>query len=536
MPARCQRYAGGRWDAPGSCGIRKVRTHMDVRTKLLCLAVTAALFAMTTAGRFASLGDIAVHEDQYREFILPAMGMFSGDLNPHAFVYGAPSMYFIHGVWQLHYAALKAIGAPGIDTPLDYAAAFFVDPSRSYAAARAGFCALWFLLIWVACLTGARIGGVPVGCLVGAIVALTPVARERLMAMQPDTTIYLCAIVTLYVAVRMERKPTHDLLLGTIIGLGVAVKALGLMFAAAYLVWRIWDVRRSGLAPVAKSALTGMAGMCAGFILSSPFTVLAWDEFRTGMEFQLAYNQVSGYANRLETAIHVIGNLAWPTRGVGPIGLLAALVAFPTALRSPSEGLRFVAVTGIVGLSFLSLQPAFHRNWLIPAVPAVAVLAGMGAVLCSRWASQRWGVANHVAFAMCSVLIVGPMLAHAVRSSTNQPKRDVPSDTGQYAWYPAQRWIERHVPAGSGLLLVVNPQYAPRLLPSRLPAPTARHVPGTGLLVDAVSHRGTPTSGTPGSCGCAQLQALPPSASMGDGEGGAVSGDAHCGRGPGGVA
>lgn len=534
MPARCQRYAGGRWDAPGSCGIRKVRTHMDVRTKLLCLAVTAALFAMTTAGRFASLGDIAVHEDQYREFILPAMGMFSGDLNPHAFVYGAPSMYFIHGVWQLHYAALKAIGAPGIDTPLDYAAAFFVDPSRSYAAARAGFCALWFLLIWVACLTGARIGGVPVGCLVGAIVALTPVARERLMAMQPDTTIYLCAIVTLYVAVRMERKPTHDLLLGTIIGLGVAVKALGLMFAAAYLVWRIWDVRRSGLAPVAKSALTGMAGMCAGFILSSPFTVLAWDEFRTGMEFQLAYNQVSGYANRLETAIHVIGNLAWPTRGVGPIGLLAALVAFPTALRSPSEGLRFVAVTGIVGLSFLSLQPAFHRNWLIPAVPAVAVLAGMGAVLCSRWASQRWGVANHVAFAMCSVLIVGPILAHAVNQPAQAGRaqrygtvRLVPSSEVDRA--PCSR---RFGPAASGQSSICPPSPAD----GRLPAPTARHVPGTGLLVDAVSHRGTPTSGTPGSCGCAQLQALPPSASMGDGEGGAVSGDAHCGRGPGGVA
>lgn len=441
------------------------------------IALVVGLLLIDVARLGPTLGNVAIHEDQYREFVVPALGMFSGDLNPHRFVYGSLGITFVHLVWRLHYLALRLVApASGIHNVAEYVARFYAAPGPFYVVAGLG---LWGLRLAAAALlylAARRIGGAVAGLTATTLFLLHRVGAGYALSFSPDTVSAFCTAAVLWLVVRCPPGGSRfwrDLGVGLALGLCVAAKMLGLFLLPAYLLWRLRSDRADPLRARAGGALIGLLGAGAGFVLGEPYALLDRPELRASTAFQLDFNAATSYPHRLETPLHVLGNLLHPGQDAGPVVLALALVAVLLAARQYWKPTGFIALAGLSGVVFLCLQPVFHRNWLLPIFPALAVLAGLGLASARGWLKGRWPRLAWPGAVALYLVATGPGWFWGCSSLRGLAHRPVVEST-PYAWYPCQRWIERTVPRAAALLVVANPQYAPRLLrtPDSPPQPT----------------------------------------------------------------
>lgn len=279
---------------------------------------------------------------------------------------------------------------------------------------------------------GLRAYGLVAGAVGAACVAVetTHVAYSHVAVTDVPLTLGVAVSLALMVTGRLE-------LAGLAAGLATAAKYPGLLLLVPLVVagWRQWW----------RLALAGTAAVI-GFMAASPYAVLHLgealdDAYRVQ---RLARQGWLGFEDDHAAPIAFVLR-SW--EGLGPVLIVAAIgLAIALARRSPAD--RVLATFVLVYFANLLTLDAHFDRYVLPLVPALAVLAGRIRSL-----------------APVTMLLLVVPLTWSIRDDRALTKTD--------ARLPARTWIQDHLPAGA--IVAVDPSTPPlagfRIVRLTLPGP-----------------------------------------------------------------
>lgn len=372
--------------------------------------------------------------DEELHFVSIAARMIEdGTLNPNYFE-NPPAITYVF------YLLFRAgIGWEG-------ASAFANDPEPAYLAARVVVAFIGTLVAGLAYWAGTRFVDRRAGIAAAALLAFTflPVfyakhALNDVVTLAP-LTVGLVACLVVY-----ERgTPAAWLLAGAAIGAATATKyTAGAMLATLAVAAgaRLLERRARPLEEIGGLAMAGAAfGLV--FLVLNPFSLIDFAEFRSQVGGQSA--QAGGSKLGQEDVpgwLYYLWTLTW---GFGWIPALAAVAGGVLMLRrDPPRALLLIAFPLLLFL-FLGAQGRFFGRWMLPAYPALAVLAGYAvvrAVDAARVAPARraWLAAG------ATFLLVAQGVAASVRVDETLSRTDTR--------VIARDWLVEHVPRGSRIVV-----------------------------------------------------------------------------------
>ncbi len=241
--------------------------------------------------------------------------------------------------------------------------ALFAEPS--YGAARAVVVAVGLVGVVAAWWLGRRAYGMWAGLVgaAGVAVATTHVAYSRMAVTDVLLTLGVTCALALAIGGRLEWA-------GLAVGLAASAKYPGALAAVPLLVagWGSW--RR-----LAAAAAIGVAA----FALTSPFVLLhpvaAWDDVSRVQ--RLARLGWLGFEHDPPTPL-AYAERTWHT--LGPVLVLSALAILLAVRRRNRTDLVLLSFLTVWALHLMPIDQHFDR-YVLPAVPALAVLAGSSRVL-----------------------------------------------------------------------------------------------------------------------------------------------------------
>jgi hypothetical protein len=383
----------------------------------------------------------AYNQDEELHFVPVAVDFFLGSYNPGYFENPPVLSYLLHGAYRLWFTEGFPFGAGG------FRRAFLRDPSEALLVGRVLVAlvgtAVTGLVLWAGTRFFDRRAGL-VAALVFAC-AFLPVfyskqALNDVVTLAPLTAGLVCCVLA------YERGRGRDwLLAGAAIGAACATKytagamAVTVCVAAAL---RVLE-RRDGLVRAAAWLVASGAAFSLAFFALNPYALLDFAEFRSqlgGQSVQAGANAKLGQ-DAVPGWLYYARTLTW---GLGSAPLVAALAGAALALRRcPGRALLLVAFPVLFGL-FLSLQARWFGRWLLPAYPALCVLAGYAA---ARAVDLVRGGPRARALALGAVAIV--LAGQGLLSSVHVDRVLAREDTRSLA----RAWLVRNVPAGERVVV-----------------------------------------------------------------------------------
>jgi len=369
--------------------------------------------------------------DERAHFVPKAVGFFSGDLNPHYQLNPSGFSYAIAAVYAAFYGSGDAVRA-----------GFAGDPGEAYLVGRVLSAVLGTVSVGLTCLAGARLFGRAAGLLAGGLMAVSflPVFYAH-QALNDAPTLAPVALALLGAALVVRSgRPRDYLLAGLAVGLAAGFKynagAVAVAVAAAGLV-RFADGER--LAAVRGLALAGLAAL-AGFLLCDPYALLDFATLREALDFLVVYNAReptigepgrSGYA-------YYAWTLTWGL-GIVPLALAVGGAAW-LALR---DRRAFLVLVPFVVLFFLSMgsQGRFFGRYMLPAFPALCLLAGAGGVALARAARRRRVLAG----GLIAAAALGQGIVVSAHSDLVLSREDTRTQ--------AREWMLANVPPGTRIVV-----------------------------------------------------------------------------------
>jgi hypothetical protein len=322
----------------------------------------------------------------------------SGDLNPHFFAYPALYMYVLFAVSGLTFLLGRATGH--YHNAQDFAAEYFLDPSRVYLSVRLATACIGTLTVWLTYLVGKKYFNERVG-LVGALFMAVSVVNgshsHAAITDVPHVLFIVAACLPLHDVLTRGRRRDY-VLSGLLIGLGAATKYLAVLLVPTLLFAAWLSTRRSALSSeqadppqnnksvsAPRSPLISLAfafaALLAGFFVGTPFNILNLRAFLADIETQRTISQGSGkgtgywfYVSKalpgdmggfvFLAALIGILLLLWKRKSVGGLFLTFPLVYFVFIGRYPVEFSRYMLPEG----PFLALLAAYALNRLYETV------------------------------------------------------------------------------------------------------------------------------------------------------------------------
>ena len=319
--------------------------------------------------------------------------------------------------------------------------------ARTYAAAASTITIALIYTLWH------RLGTARVGWISALALAVSPLSIQYAHYGVVDTLLTFWVVLTTLLSVEawMRNHPAYWAVAGLALGLAVATKSSGLVWALVFVVaalgyWARTHHWRAGLHVLAL----GCIGALIGVLLGSPYYVLDWPAFRQ--------------ATIAQSAKIVTGQTL-------PTWTWQFLKAMPFAFEVKHLGLWAIglplAVLGVLGIVWLwrrGLWPRERVEWLLVLVPPTAYFLMIGlwhsrfiryllpvlpyvcfcaaqplrASLSSRVKVVRWGVI---------VLTVGALLYSAVLGMAVSNIY-----AGQDPRVAASEWMLENLPSGAAIL------------------------------------------------------------------------------------
>jgi len=285
-----------------------------------------------------------------------------------------------------------------------YAAKFW---SSAFAV---GVCLLTYL-------TGRRLFGETAGLLAGCMAATFPGVVPNAIDLRLDSAVAFFTVLSVYAVVRAEQeeRPAYLLLVGAAAGLGMMTKPSAALHVGVLSVLLL-AVRRPRL--LLSPYVPGAVALAVA--IGAPWHVLM--VARHGRAFTDSYfgEQIAG---RMQAGGQFFANAAgylavmsaralpwWP---FGAYALLRRQHAEPAERRGMALSvLWFLAI-----LALMSVPPKTYDRYMIPAYPAVALLAGSGLarLLPGRWHPRVPAVAAAYAVTLTCLLAIVPLEIHSYR-------------------------------------------------------------------------------------------------------------------------
>ncbi len=361
-----------------------------------------------------------------------ALRFGGGDLNPHFFYYPSFSMYLFFAADGMFYILGLLTGRfTGTES---FALSFVRDPTAIYllarflsAAADAGTAALTAAV-------GARLFSPAAGAAAGLLWAVFPPALDYAQLAKPDAAAVFLGLAAFAVLSR-GRGWRSSLAAGLLWGLAVSTKYNAAILAPASLFWMASSP--GGSSSRGRRAAAFLAAGGAGFFLGTPYALLDapafWHDFREQTAIMAA--GVTGLGEAPRGWLIYLKALLSP--GGSPVLGFMTVTGLILMWRSPSRATRTSCL--VLGTFFLALAPSriASPHYLLPALPFLFWLAGGGVAILAR----RLGRPAGAILLLCAA---APLLW----------------GTAEHLWLVghadsrllARAWIERNIPAGSGVL------------------------------------------------------------------------------------
>lgn len=410
----------------------------------LILILAIALALRLSVVRF---GLPSLYDPDEPMFMLVALKLLtSGSLNPGWFGHpGSTTIYLI--------AAIDAAVAGGsilsghFANIAEFTKAVYADPSLLFVPARTAMALLGVAAVWLTYEVARRLAGSLVGLVAAGLLAINSlhIAWSGIVRTDIHASVFMLACLIFAIRAAEHGKIRDYVLAGVLAGFATATKwPAASVFIAIAGATACGIVERSRPAAMeVRSLFIAAAGFIAGVFIASPFIFLDWQTVLANVSGELKPGHLA------HTGHGFLSNLAWylsdPIGGsMGVPALLLAIAGAVLALRHPVARWTILPAA-IAFLALISGQRMIWSRWVLPVLPMVAVLAGLGLVAIGKWIASVLG-----ARLQAIVLVALVLLATAPAAATTAAQiKERSNDTR----IQAARWAEAHIPAGSTIVL-----------------------------------------------------------------------------------
>ena len=391
--------------------------------------------------------------DEGSHFTSRAVEMFWQDLDPGYYQNPAAYTYLV-------YALLRAMYGPlGFLFDLRFANVteqFDKNPTEIWIAARTLAAALCMVGVAATYWAARRLWGIREGLVAAAVLAFAflPVAYSRVALTDVGALIGVALSLGLAVLAHQRGGLKWFALAGAAAGLAVSFKYTAGLALLPVAIAAIARLRSDGLRALGGLAL-GCALAAVVFVALNPYLFGSFDAWWSDLRDQADVARDQPKPGQESGGIsYYLDSLTW---GLGWAAAFAALAGAVIELRrNVVRGLMLIAVP-LALFVYLSAQSRYFGRWLLPAYPALAMLAavaiGQAAALVGRRTAalkgNRPGLGTHtvpypgrliggvVAVTLTAAVLVQPLAAD-IRSAQVLGR----DDTRQQA----RDWLETHYP------------------------------------------------------------------------------------------
>jgi 4-amino-4-deoxy-L-arabinose transferase-like glycosyltransferase len=400
-----------------------------------------------------------LHHPDEPSKINSALGILkSGDPNPHYFkkpslqIYltvAAEGVYYLTGKTLGWYDSVQDLPAPVILT----GGVGFIESPGAIVLGRLITVVFGVASVYLMYLIGLRLSSDPwVGVLAAAMLAVCPshVAFSRVI--HPDALMLCFFLLTIYASIRIVREGRWQdyVIAGLACGFAAGSKyngffAIVLPTLAHFMLARRLPQRDSRLALAYLS-------VAVGFLITTPYALISPGPFLGSVLFE-SLHYVNGHPGMEGEAPKWY--LSYLLLYEGPVALLA-IVQLVRGYRTKSRDMIFLSIFPLAYFALIASLPVRNEQTLLPVMPFVYLFAAAGAVafvrgLRVRWPSLRAAAGVPLGSAIATLLLLVPMsrsVAGNVELNTVDSRET------------ARLWIERHLPAGSRIVLESYSTYA----------------------------------------------------------------------------
>ena len=304
------------------------------------------------------------------------------------------------------------------------------DPALVHTVARLTVVVLGTATVAVVGLVGRRAFDPVAGVWAAAFVGLSFLPVFYSHHALNDVPTLLPLVLGLWACLRLQDRggTMTAALAGAAIGVAAGTKYLAAPMSVVIglaLLTRVVE-RRVGVVQAVRDLAVAAAACLAGLLLLNPYMVLEVEKFRDDLGGQSAQAATAKLGQTGETWSGYPLTLLW---GLGVVPVLLAVLGLVLAWRRDrGKALLLVAFPALLYLLMAS-QDRWFARWLLPAYPALAVLAGHGAVRTTEWLRGRLPRgARPMSAAVVAVLALAQPVADVVRSDLLLLRTDTRSD------------------------------------------------------------------------------------------------------------
>jgi 4-amino-4-deoxy-L-arabinose transferase-like glycosyltransferase len=344
--------------------------------------------------------------DEASHFTSRAIEMFWQDLDPGYYQNPATYTYLVYGTLRILYGPLGFLfGLPygNVTTQFDK------DPAQIWIIARTLAAVLSTAGVAATYAAARRLWGVREGLVAAAVMAFAflPVAYSR-VAVTDVGALAGVALALMWSARAADEGRTRDYVLaGAAAGLAIAFKYTAGLVLLPLAIAALARLRADGARPLAGFALGGLAAAVV-FALLNPYLFGSfgdwWNDLRDQADVAAQDAKPGQQSGGLR---YYLDSLTW---GLGWAGMAAALAGALLVLRRDLvRGLVLVAMP-LALFVYLALQARYFGRWLLPAYPALALLAAVAVTQAGALMRERsWQLAATAALALA--VVAQPLLA-----------------------------------------------------------------------------------------------------------------------------
>jgi 4-amino-4-deoxy-L-arabinose transferase-like glycosyltransferase len=387
--------------------------------------------------------------DEEQHFVPKAVQMVGGTLDPRYFENPPALTYLFYVVFKLRFHAGFPFGSHG------FGHAFRLNPTAVFTTARFVVALLGTLSVGLVYWVGARFYERRVGLVAAVLMACAflPVFYAKQALNDAVTLVPIAVALGASLFVYEDGRLRHWILAGAAVGVATDVKYTAAAMAAVVGLAGLLRVieKRDSWKQFLKAGVVSTVAFGVLFVLLDPYMLVHLSLFKhqvageagtAGGSAKLGQSSEPGW-------VYYIWTLSW---GFGWLPTLASVAGAGLALRSNRARGLLLVLFPLLLLVFLGGQARHFGRWFLPAYPALAVLAAYAAVRTVDALPASWSRHKGKLVGVAAALLAIQGLWSSVRVNSVFAKTDTRT--------LARQWIERSVPAGSGL--VVEPAVFPK--------------------------------------------------------------------------
>jgi hypothetical protein len=231
-------------------------------------------------------------------------------------------------------------------------------------------------------------------------------------------------------------------LAGVGLGLAAATKYTAGIVALPLLVAGLLRAREVAR-PAVRGLLLGGGVAALAFVIANPHAVLSFSEFWSDLKKQ---QSEAGDLGKLGLSydsgiLYYLWTITW---GVGWAPALAAVAGAVLAFQHDTRRATFLVPWPAALIVAIGLQDRYFGRWLMPALPAIALLAAFAVVRVADL-SRAGPRARTAVVAVGAVALVAQAVVHSVHVDRVLAREDTRG--------LARQWMVDHIPAGSKLVV-----------------------------------------------------------------------------------